>query len=397
MASKPAPKGKSAPAKAKATASAKPTSAKAKTAVTAKTQATPERKPGKLIMPKPASAPAKPHHAGLGRGLDALISAQATAEREQAAKNARDEIVSAIKSGADAAKSAAPVQAAPAETPVQAPPSGEEILKVKTSLIQRSPWQPRGTFNPESLHELAETIKVHGLIQALTCRRIPESKGGGFELISGERRLRAAVEAGLDEVPVRIVNVSDREAAEMAIIENVQRDDLNAIEEAEGYKTLVDSFNLTQQEVADRVGKNRASVAHALRLLELPDEVKQLVSVGQLSVGHAKVLLSLADETEQTLLARKCVVEGQSVRALERAIARRDEEKTAPVTRKIDIPESHAKFLLDKMHQFFAAPVRLRPSITFANGKRAKGTIEIDYADNDDLTRILDLLGISAN
>lgn len=350
-----------------------------------------ERKPTpKAIMPKPAAPAAKPRHAGLGRGLDALISAQSAAAREQAAKTARDEIVSAIRGGSD-------IKSSTTATELDNIVTGEELLKIKTSLIQRSPWQPRGTFNPDTLRELAETIKVHGLIQALTCRRIPESKGGGFQLISGERRLRAAVEAGLEEVPVRIINVSDREAAEMAIIENVQRDDLNAIEEAEGYKTLVDNFNLTQQEVADRVGKSRAGVAHALRLLELPDEVKQLVSAGQLSVGHAKVLLSLEDETEQTLLARKCVVEGQSVRALERTIARRADEKKPSTDRKVDIPESHAKFLLDKMHNFFSAPVRLRPSITFANGKRAKGTIEIDYADNDDLTRILDILGISVD
>lgn len=355
-----------------------------------KSKAVPVKKDTKPIaiphtMPKAAT---KPRHAGLGRGLDALIGAQETAARERAAKNVRDEIVSTIKHTTDTA----PV--ANKEIISKAQSSGEELLKVKTTLIQRSPWQPRGTFNPESLKELAETIKVHGLIQALTCRRIPESRGGGFELISGERRLRAAIEAGLEEVPVRILNVSDRDAAEMAIIENVQRDDLNAIEEAEGYKTLIDQFNLTQQEVADRVGKGRASVAHSLRLLDLSDEVKQLVSIGQLSVGHAKVLLSLEDETEQVLLARKSVVEGLSVRALERNIAKRTQDAKPTTTCKVDIPESHAKLLLDKMHEYFGAPVRLRPSVTYANGKRAKGSFEVDFADNDELSRILALLGI---
>ena len=339
-------------------------------------------------VPAKAAAPsARPRHGGLGRGLDALISAQSAAAREQAARAARNEIVSTIKNRPDAAR----------DGKAPAAPAGEELLKVNTSLIRRSPWQPRDTFNPESLRELAETIKAHGLIQPLTCRRLPESKGGGFELISGERRLRAAIEAGLSEVPVRVIDASDRDAAEMAIIENVQRDDLNAIEEAEGYRTLVEKFSLTQQEVADRVGKGRASVAHALRLLELPDEVKQLVSAGQLSVGHAKVLLSLEGETEQVLLARRSVVDGMSVRALERAIARRGAEKTESESRRPDIPESHARFLLDKMHAFFGAPVRLRPSVTFANGKRAKGCIEVDFADNDDLTRILELLGISVD
>lgn len=344
---------------------------------------------------QPIRPSAQPRHAGLGRGLDALISAKAVASAQHSIQAAREEIVSSIK-GAQAAADKAAKPVAPV-APAAVAPTGEEFLQVKTSLIHRSPWQPRGTFNPESLKELAETIKVHGLIQALTCRRIPADKGGGFELISGERRLRAAIEAGLDEVPVRVVKVSDRDAAEMAVIENVQRDDLNAIEEAEGYHTLVEEFKLTQQEVADRVGKGRASVAHALRLLELPDEVKQLVAAGQLSVGHAKVLLSLNDETEQTLLARKCVLSGQSVRALERAIAKRDEDKAAESSRKSDIPESHARFLLDRLHSFFGAPVRLRPSVTFANGRKARGSIEIDFIDNDDLTRILDLLGISAD
>lgn len=330
--------------------------------------------------------------AGLGRGLDALISAQSRAAAQHGNQVARDEIVSSIKNS----PRREPPVGQPAQTAPQEP-RGEELLKVKVSLIRRSPWQPRGTFDPESLRELAETIKTHGLIQALTCRRIPSEKGGGFELISGERRLRAAIEAGLAEVPVRILDVSDRDAAEMAVIENVQRDDLNAIEEAEGYRTLVEEFKLTQQEVADRVGKGRASVAHALRLLELPDEVKQLVAAGQLSVGHAKVLLSLDNETEQILLARKCVLFGQTVRALERTIAKRESEAGAGKPRMADMPESHARFLLDKLHGFFGAPVRLRPSVTFANGRRARGTIEVDFVDNDDLTRILDLLGISAD
>lgn len=360
----------------------------------AKKTATPTRSAVGAVS-QPVRPTAQPRRAGLGRGLDALISAKAVASAQHSIQAAREEIVSSIK-GAQAAAEKAAKPTTPV-APAAATPAGEEFLQVKTSLIHRSPWQPRGTFNPESLKELAETIKVHGLIQALTCRRIPAEKGGGFELISGERRLRAAIEAGLDEVPVRVVKVSDRDAAEMAVIENVQRDDLNAIEEAEGYHTLVEEFKLTQQEVADRVGKGRASVAHALRLLELPDEVKQLVSAGQLSVGHAKVLLSLNDETEQTLLARKCVLSGQSVRALERAIAKRDEDKAAESSRKADIPESHARFLLDRLHSFFGAPVRLRPSVTFANGRKARGSIEIDFIDNDDLTRILELLGISAD
>ena len=271
------------------------------------------------------------------------------------------------------------------------------VIQVKTDRIARSPWQPRVAFDEEALRELSESIKVHGVIQPLVCRRLPAEKGGGYELIAGERRLRAAIEAGLTEVPVVLSNSDDKASAEMTIIENIQRQDLNVIEEAVGYKTLAEEFGLTQQDVADRVGKARPSVANALRLLELPDEVKTLLSSGLLSTGHAKVLLSLTDETEQTLLARRCVEEQLTVRSLERLIARRAVERAATDTKKLDIPESHVRYLLEKLHAKFGAPVRLQPSVTFANGKRAKGSIEIDFADNDDLTRLLDIFGVEVD
>jgi ParB family chromosome partitioning protein len=271
------------------------------------------------------------------------------------------------------------------------------VIQVKTDRIARSPWQPRVSFDEEALRELSESIKVHGVIQPLVCRRLPAEKGGGYELIAGERRLRAAIDAGLTEVPVVLSNSDDKASAEMTIIENIQRQDLNVIEEAVGYKTLAEEFGLTQQDVADRVGKARPSVANSLRLLELPDEVKMLLSSGLLSTGHAKVLLSLTDETEQTLLGRRCVEEQLTVRALERLIARRTVEKNAAENKKQDIPESHVRYLLEKLHGKFGAPVRLQPSVTFANGRRAKGSIEIDFADNDDLTRLLEIFGIDVD
>jgi ParB family chromosome partitioning protein len=192
---------------------------------------------------------------------------------------------------------------------------------------------------------------------------------------------------------VIVVDAVDRDAAEMAIIENIQREDLNVIEEAEGYRSLAEHFGLTQQEVADRVGKARASVANALRLLDLPDEVKQMLGAGMLSTGHAKVLLSLADEQEQVLLARRCVTEGQTVRALERIIQRRQAGKQ-PEQISSDEPESHRRYLLDRLHARFGTQVRLQPSVTHANGKRGKGCIEMDFYDNEDLDRLLALLGI---
>lgn len=339
-----------------------------------------------LVAPAVKSA-VKPHH-GLGRGLGALIGETAPM------------VTPAVKSEPKAAEPQLVSKPAVVPVPVVATPVAEPanaVIKVRTELIERSPWQPRVTFDEEALKELSESIKSHGVIQPLVCRRLPSEKGVAYELIAGERRLRAAVDAGLTEVPVVLADVADRDAAEMAIIENIQREDLNIIEEAEGYKTLAEQFGLTQQDVADRVGKARPSVANALRLLELPDEVKLLLSSNLLSTGHAKVLLSLTDETEQTLLARRSVEEQLTVRALERLIARRKEEKSDVETRKMDMPESHIRYLLDKLHGKFGAPVRLQPSVTYANGKRSKGSIEIDFVDNDDLTRILDIFGINVD
>ena len=219
--------------------------------------------------PAAPSAPHRHHKPGLGRGLGALISHPATVPHPTAA---------------------APL-AMPAASPAHAPdtvmPAGPQsqkwVLEIPAGEIMRSPWQPRQTFDEEALRELAESIRANGVIQPLICRKNGDNR---FELIAGERRLRAAIEAGIAKVPIILVDAEDRRAAEMAIIENIQRQDLNVIEEAEGYRTLAETFTLTQQEVADRVGKARASVANALRLLELPDEVKQLVGSGLLSTGY---------------------------------------------------------------------------------------------------------------
>ena len=314
---------------------------------------------------------------GLGRGLGALIG-QHPAEQP--------------KSAAEAAKSAANAANAHDAPPAAPGADGRHVALVPVADISRSPWQPRQTFDEAALKDLTNSIKTSGVIQPLICRRGPT---GGYELIAGERRLRASILAGLAQVPVLLMEAADRDAAEMAIIENIQREDLNAIEEAEGYRTLADKFGLTQQDVADRVGKARTSVANALRLLELPDEVKQLLGAEQLTTGHAKVLLSLADAKEQVLLSRKCVTDGLTVRALERLLQRREQahsgEKHGP---QADMPDSHLQHLSDKLHSRFSTSVRLTPSMTHANGKRLKGRIEIDFYDNEDLGRLLGLLGV---
>ena len=333
--------------------------------------------------PAAPSAPHRHHKPGLGRGLGALISHPATVPHPTAA---------------------APL-AMPAASPAHAPdtvmPAGPQsqkwVLEIPAGEIMRSPWQPRQTFDEEALRELAESIRANGVIQPLICRKNGDNR---FELIAGERRLRAAIEAGIAKVPIILVDAEDRRAAEMAIIENIQRQDLNVIEEAEGYRTLAETFNLTQQEVADRVGKARASVANALRLLELPDEVKQLVGSGLLSTGHAKVLLGLTDITEQTLLGRKCVTEELTVRSLEKLIQRRKADLEGAETRrpgKPDLPESYVRDLTDRLHKHFGTAVRLTPGVTHANGKHTKGVLEVDFYDNDDLDRLLNLFGITLN
>ena len=316
---------------------------------------------------------------GLGRGLGALIG-QHPAEP--------------AKTGAETGKSAeAAADPQPAAETLR--DDGRQVALLPVADIGRSPWQPRQSFDEEALKELTDSIRAHGVIQPLICRRSPS---GGFELIAGERRLRAAMLAGLGQVPVILIDAADRDAAEMAIIENIQREDLNAIEEAEGYRALSDKFGMTQQDVADRVGKARASVANSLRLLELPDEVKQLVGALLINTGHAKVLLSVTDAKEQVLLARKCVTDGLTVRSLERLLQRRQQarsgDKRGP---QADIPDSHLKHLTDKLHGRFSTAVRLTPSMTHANGKRIKGRIEIDFYDNDDLGRLLEILGIEVD
>jgi|LFRM01.1.fsa_nt_gb ParB family chromosome partitioning protein len=332
----------------------------------------------KIAKPAHPQKPTPRPRPGLGRGLGALLGTSA-------------EPPAATVEPVAATPDPAP-EPPPAAEPVAAPGSGS-ILRVAVDQIARSPWQPRHVFEAAALQELADSIKAHGVIQPLLCRRAT-APATGYELIAGERRLRAAIDAGLAEVPLILVDAPDRQAAEMAIVENIQREDLNVIEEAEGYRSLAEHFGLTQQEVADRVGKGRASVANALRLLELPDEVKQLLATGMLSAGHAKVLLSLPDEKEQTLLARRCVTEGQTVRALERLIQRRQTEKLDAAAKQSDIPESHLRYLLERLHARLETQIRLQPTVTHANGKRTKGCIEIDFFDNADLDRLLGLIGV---
>jgi len=283
---------------------------------------------------------------------------------------------------------------APAAVPVAAPavvPAAGGVLEVPPMDIERCPWQPRSDFQEESLKELSDSIKANGIIQPLVCRRRADGK---YELIAGERRLRASVMAGLKKVKIVVIEATDRKVAEMAVTENIQRQDLNPIEEAEGYRLLQDNFELTQEQVAERTGKSRSTIANATRLLELPDEVKQFITQGLVSTGHAKVLLGVDDDKQRVLFARDVVTDGLTVRALEKKVARLKEPVRVRKAGTPDIPESYARALADEIRKRLGCAARLTSAMTHANGKRTKGVLEIDFYGNDDLDRILKTLDV---
>ena len=298
-------------------------------------------------------------HIGLGRGLGALIK--------------------------DSPAVAPPAPAAPAPEP-----AGERVLRVSVDRIHQSQWQPRQRFAPEAIEELAQSIREKGVLQPLTVRRT----GATYELIAGERRWRAAQAAGLQNVPVIVMAATDQQALEMALVENLQREDLNIMEEAEGYRLLAEKFALTQEQIAARVGKARATVANALRLLELAEPVRQMVSAGQLSPGHAKVLLGLEIPREQELLAERVFKEGLSVRTLERIVNRLRRTPRKPRAEKDGLPADYLRDLTDRLHRHFGAGVRIAPCKTLSNGKQVKGCVEVDFYSNEDLDRLLTLFGL---
>lgn len=279
------------------------------------------------------------------------------------------------------------------QTPAISRPSaaGNGVVEVVAVDIERSPYQARAEFDAEALKELADSIRANGIVQPPVVRRLPNGK---YQLIAGERRTRAAIQAGLKKIPVVLVDASDRKAAEMGVVENIQRKDLNAIEEAEGYRLLKDQFGITQEDVAERVGKSRSAIANSLRILELPDEVKQLLARGLLSSGHAKVLLSVEGERDRTLLARECVERSLTVRDLEKRVKRLTQPVVEPKKGVPDLPESYVRSLVEELHRHLGCAVRLSSGMKHANGKHTKGVLEIDFQSNDDLDRVLNLMGV---
>lgn len=265
------------------------------------------------------------------------------------------------------------------------------ILRVSVDKISKNTLQPRKSFDDESLSELIDSVKERGILQPLLVREVT---GGRYELIAGERRLRAAGEAGLTEVPVIVLRAGDVDSLLIALLENLQREDLNVMEEAEGYQALSERFNLTQLEISRNLGKSRAGVANAMRLLGLHEEVKDMVRKNLLTAGHAKIIAGLEIKEEQLLVAKKIVSGGVSVRGLEKMIRKMKSPGRKPSVSKLDMPKDFVTSLCDQLHSHFGTAVRIYPCKTYANGRKGKGSIEIDFYSNDDLDRILSILRV---
>ena len=261
------------------------------------------------------------------------------------------------------------------------------LKSIPISQIGANPFQPRMDFKVEELTELEESLKASGLLQPITVRRRQGREG--FELIAGERRLRAATKLGWREIPAIIKETDDKTLLTLALVENLQRTDLNPIEEAEGYHRLSREFGLTQQEIAQTVGKDRTTVANMLRVLQLPPAVKSLLQQGKLSLGHAKVLLGLNDEAEITALAQKIVQDGLTVRELERRLREVVSTKKIGRPRRGDSRPPELKRLEDRLRRF------LQTDINIQLGTNDRGTITVQFYSADDLERILDLIGLS--
>jgi len=252
-----------------------------------------------------------------------------------------------------------------------------ELTTLPVAQIRPNPYQPRQHFDPDRLQELADSIRQQGVIQPIVVRRDAE----GFELIAGERRLRAAQLAGLEMIPAQVKRADERDSLEVALLENLQREDLNPIEEARAYLRLQTTFQLRQEEVAKRVGKDRSSVSNTLRLLKLPSMLQDDIAAGRLRMGHARALLSLESEDAQQEVRDRIVAEGLSVRETEALIRAR---KRRPAAAKPAKP-AHLQVIEQTLHQRFGARVAIKPG-------RKRGKIEISYQGEEDLQRLLSLL-----
>lgn len=253
----------------------------------------------------------------------------------------------------------------------------EYVHQLPIGSIDVNKAQPRKTFHNETIASLAESIKANGMLQPITVRKV----GQRYEIVAGERRFRACRLLKMQTIPAIVKELSPRQVCELSLIENLQREDLNPIEEAAAIQALMEEFQLTQQEVSQRIGASRPAIANAVRLLKLPDPVKRMIASGAISAGHGRAFAALEDETLMTVLAEKCAKEGWSVREAERQAAAAGKKR--PVRQKIRIPEFER--IEEKMRLYMGTKVTI-------NGNDKKGRIEIEYFDREDLERIISLL-----
>lgn len=259
------------------------------------------------------------------------------------------------------------------------PDKGEEIINIEIEKIIPNQYQPRKIFRDEALKELSASIKERGVLQPIIVQRVGD---GTFSLIAGERRWRAAILAGLKKIPALIKDVSSQDAIEIALIENIQREELNAVETAEAFDRLIKEFHLTQEDLSNRVGKDRATIANYLRILKLPDEIKTFINTGNISIGHAKALLTLENKQKQIEAAKEIIKKGLSVREAE-ALCKRLSNPILQKKKKDKLPE--VADLENKLTRSLGTKVKI-------NHKGKRGKIEIEYYSLDELDRLLELL-----
>jgi ParB family transcriptional regulator, chromosome partitioning protein len=263
--------------------------------------------------------------------------------------------------------------------------SGDELLDLDIDLIEPNSEQPRNRFAEENLEELAQSIKTNGIVQPIVVRR----KGGRYQIVAGERRWRASQKVGLVKIPAIVKEVSDDKLLEIALIENIQRQELNAIEEAKAFKNLINSVGLTQEMIAERVGKSRTFIANSMRLLRLDEEVQYLIIEEKLSAGHARALLALDSEEKQKNLARKIMEMGLSVRETEKLVKRvlrGDKEIRGKSKTPIQL-DANIKVAENKLRRYLGTQVSILP-----DGNGTSGKIEIEYYGEADLDRIYNLI-----
>jgi ParB family chromosome partitioning protein len=306
------------------------------------------------------------------------------------AKPALGRGLGALLGGSPVTKAPVPAAVPTAFQPQPVPPAAaprDLIQRVALNRIVPCPFQPRKDFAAESLQELADSIREQGIVQPLIVRE----HNNHLELIAGERRWRAAQLAGLAEVPVIVRDADDRAVLELALIENLQRENLNPIEEAQGYAQLIEQFQLTQEVAATKVGKSRTVVANALRLLKLAPDIQGYVREGRLSVGHAKVILGLAGDKQQHLAASRILKEGLNVRQTEALVAHLQTQQTSVSTKTPPAPvqprDTHVASLESQLRERLGTKVQLR----YAQGK---GALEITFFSDAELERILQILGV---